>query len=756
MDAPHESAAEAQLTIVPDIDVPQRLTQRVMTIHYSAEPIRSVLSRRTGIVTMLHRARRYPSGWLVLAAAIAVGSCKSGQGSDTPVLLGINITGAGTGTGTVTSAAAGISCTIDNGVATGSCYTQLRRGTAITLTATAAGTDQFAEWTGGCSGTTPTCQLKLTATTNVQATFSGMPTALTVALSGTGTGGVTSAPSGISCTRDAGTTAGSCVASFSAGTSVTLTAAPGGQSLFGTWMGDCSGSTANCTVVMSTPRSVSATMLLARTITVAGGGAGGGTVSSAPPGINCTVAAGTAAGQCAATFGDGTMVQLTATPDATSAFGSWSGACSGSTNPCDLTVAATGGVQATFVPLRTLTVSGAGLGAGTVTSVPAGINCSIGAGAASGTCIKTFPDATSVTLGATPGAGSGFTGWSGDCTGASCVLALTANRNAVASFNGASSAATTTVTLSAASIVAGDSSTVTITVKDASGNPVQGASVVLSVASGSPAVITQPVGTTAANGVISGRVTATVAGVRTIAATIDGTVTAAERPTLTVTAAAAHSIAQSGGFVTTGARFGQNVPSLPAVIVTDAYGNPIAGASVIFTLTKGHGTIGAGASSGTTLAVPTTSTGVAALSLWSLASVTSVGNYDKDIDVHNTVTADVTGLIGSPIEFTTAVTVSYATDVQAIWNYGIPAIAACTASGCHASGGSAPVLAGASRANLNGVYITPGDSINFSNSANRLLYRLINGAPVMPSGHPLPPNVVGIVKAYITQGAPSN
>jgi hypothetical protein len=371
--------------------------------------------------------------------------------------------------------------------------------------------------------------------------------------------------------------------------------------------------------------------------------------------------------------------------------------------------------------------------------------------------MQSIPDATSVTLSAASAAGSTFSGWSGDCTGASCVLALTADRSVVATFAGPSGTPTATVALSPTSIMAGGSSTVTVTVKDAGGNPLQGAAVVLAVASGGSATITQPVGMTDANGIATGAVTATVVGSRTIAATINGTVTVTQQPTLTVTAGSPYAITQSGGFVTTGARFGQNVPSLPIVFVSDGYGNGVPGVAVTFTLTRGRGLIGAGAATGTTLQAITNVAGAAELSLWSLASVSSAGNYDAAIDVNNTVTAGVTGLVGSPVQFTTTVSVSYANDVQSIWNNSGGGVPSCSSSGCHAVGGTAPVLAGASRGNLTGVYITPGDSTNFSNSANRLLYRLINGSPVMPSGYPsLPANVVGIIKAYIQQGAPSN
>jgi hypothetical protein len=75
---------------------------------------------------------------------------------------------------------------------------------------------------------------------------------LTVVSSGTGTGVVTSVPTGISC-------GATCSASFPAGTSVTLTAAPNSGFTFGSWSGCDSTSGPTCTVLLSANRSVGVT-----------------------------------------------------------------------------------------------------------------------------------------------------------------------------------------------------------------------------------------------------------------------------------------------------------------------------------------------------------------------------------------------------------------------------------------------------------------------------------------------------------------
>jgi endoglucanase len=72
-----------------------------------------------------------------------------------------------------------------------------------------------------------------------------------VTKAGSGTGTVTSSPAGIDC----GST---CVATFSSGTTVTLTATPTGRSRFVGWSGDCSGK-GSCVLLMTADHSVTAT-----------------------------------------------------------------------------------------------------------------------------------------------------------------------------------------------------------------------------------------------------------------------------------------------------------------------------------------------------------------------------------------------------------------------------------------------------------------------------------------------------------------
>jgi hypothetical protein len=80
-------------------------------------------------------------------------------------------------------------------------------------------------------------------------------------------------------------------------------------------------------------------------------------------------------------------------------------------------------------PLPALSVIIGGDGTGTVTSVPAGIDCPT-------TCSHAFSDGTTVTLTASPDMASSFTAWSGACSGTGpCAVTFTGQTDVTASFN---------------------------------------------------------------------------------------------------------------------------------------------------------------------------------------------------------------------------------------------------------------------------------------------------------------------------------
>ena len=93
---------------------------------------------------------------------------------------------------------------------------------------------------------------------------------LNVTKAGTGSGLVSSSPAGISCGAD-------CSEVYTAGTVVTLTAAPDANSTFGGWSGACTGNGA-CTVTMNESKSVAATFNT-KSLTITATAGSGGSIS---------------------------------------------------------------------------------------------------------------------------------------------------------------------------------------------------------------------------------------------------------------------------------------------------------------------------------------------------------------------------------------------------------------------------------------------------------------------------------------------
>jgi len=93
------------------------------------------------------------------------------------------------------------------------------------------------------------------------------------------------------------------------------------------------------------------------TLIVNKGGTGTGTVTSSPGGISC-------GSDCSEIYNIGTSVTLMASPDTSSTFGGWSGACTG-TGTCAVTMDAEKTVTATFT-LKTYTITASAGTGGTI------------------------------------------------------------------------------------------------------------------------------------------------------------------------------------------------------------------------------------------------------------------------------------------------------------------------------------------------------------------------------------------------------
>ncbi|HZW81111.1 MAG TPA: alkaline phosphatase family protein [Candidatus Deferrimicrobiaceae bacterium] len=167
--------------------------------------------------------------------------------------VGVTVALSGTGTGTVTSSPAGINCSASTST---TCTAAFAPNTQVSLMETPGTGDTFAGWTGACSGTT-TCSVTVTTGASVTAAFTAPADALTVSITGTGT--VTSMPTGINCSNASAT---GCTATFAAGTQVTLSETPGTNFSFSAWGGACLGSV-TCMFTLTATNSVTATFTAA-------------------------------------------------------------------------------------------------------------------------------------------------------------------------------------------------------------------------------------------------------------------------------------------------------------------------------------------------------------------------------------------------------------------------------------------------------------------------------------------------------------
>lgn len=320
----------------------------------------------------------------------------------------------GGGSGLVTSNPAGISCG-------GFCAKAYAPGTSVTLSADPDPGTSFEGWQGCDSVSSGQCTVQMSELKTVTATFTPITHTLTVEKNGTGSGKVTG--DGIDCGAD-------CSEEVEQGTTVELTADPDPGSELAGWSGCDSVAGDSCQLEIDSDKTATATFqpttATQRTLTVSKSGAGTGTVSSTPAGIDCGA-------DCTDSFNDGTTVTLEAIAAEGSIFNGWSG-CGSVTGEGDCvvsmtqnrTVTANFGTEGTGEP-QTLTAQKAGSGSGTITA--SGIDCG-------SDCSESYPGGTTVVLDATADSGSTFSSWSGcdQVAGASCTVQMNAARTVTATF----------------------------------------------------------------------------------------------------------------------------------------------------------------------------------------------------------------------------------------------------------------------------------------------------------------------------------
>jgi adhesin/invasin len=187
-----------------------------------------------------------------------------------------------------------------------------------------------------------------------------------------------------------------------------------------------------------------------------------------------------------------------------------------------------------------------------------------------------------------------------------------------------------------------------VKVLDTFGNGVAGVSVTFAVTGGGGSV-TGATATSDAAGIatVGSWKLGTAAGANGLKAT--SAVLPASQVTFSATAAAgaASQMAKNGGdnqSVTAGTAVGL----APSVLVSDAFGNPVAGTAVTFAVATGGGSVVGGAAT-------SNASGIAAPTSWTVGTITG----------SNTLTATSAGLTGSPLTFTATGTAGAATTLVA-------------------------------------------------------------------------------------------
>jgi YD repeat-containing protein len=334
------------------------------------------------------------------------------QGTPNTFILAASKTG--TGTGNVTGT--GISCSGNT------CTGTYAPNTQVTLTATADASSTFYGWSGCDNSVGNQCTVTMSANRSVSASFTSTTNQRTLTVNEVGTGSGTVSGQGLDCVGH------TCTGTYAPNTGVTLTAVADTGSTFSGWSGCDSVNGTQCTLTMSTDRTVSATFTSTPsqcTLTVNTPGTGSGAVSST--GLSCR------GDICTGTYARGAEVRLTATPSTGSTFSGWVGDVSVDGNQCTVIMDVNKTVQATFTLTSiqyTLTVTKAGSGTGNVTPSVGSLSWSGNVGTA------TYDNNTSVTLTATANSGSLFAGWSGEGYGGTgpCTIIMNAAKAVTATF----------------------------------------------------------------------------------------------------------------------------------------------------------------------------------------------------------------------------------------------------------------------------------------------------------------------------------
>jgi len=346
----------------------------------------------------------------------------------------------------------------------------------------------------------------------------------------------------------------------------------------------------------------------------------------------------------------------------------------------------------------------------------------------------------------------------GTQTATASVSGLSTGFTATATPGPVSSSVSTLTASSPITASSGSSaSAVAVTVKDAFGNAISGASVVVAI-SGSGNAINQPA-VTNGSGATSGSFSSTVAQTKTVSVTANGTaITQTANVVVNAATATALQVATApGGTIKSGSPFGVQ----PVIRVIDQFGNvatPPGGSTVTASRTAGTGRLDG------TLTVGVTG------STYNFGNL-AIGDSLLGTGSHTLTYASSTGLTATSSNISVAISFSYNLNT-AIFNNGnaVTGRGACT--GCHSSGfppGFDPTASITYSAIVNvasqALGSCPGKTyIVPSSTANSLIYQKVANFPniaacgvQMPQGGPyLTATELNLIAGWINAGAPNN
>jgi uncharacterized delta-60 repeat protein len=241
---------------------------------------------------------------------------------------------------------------------------------------------------------------------------------VTIQKQGTGSGSVTSSPSGIACGAD-------CTEMVALGSTITLTAVPDAGNGFLRWgEANCAEGydSPTCTIAMTHNTTINPVFRPLVTLTVTKTGTGTGRVVSSAAGIDCGSA-------CTAIVTDGSYRPFTAIPDPGFAVAGWSEWACEKKNICETSIFGNKTVSVQFEPGVRLTIDKSGPGTVRLFSFVAEFNCA-------SQCNSWFLHGTYVHLYANPDPGAVFVGWfGGGCSGTgTCTVQLESAKTVSAIF----------------------------------------------------------------------------------------------------------------------------------------------------------------------------------------------------------------------------------------------------------------------------------------------------------------------------------